>query len=260
MKPERITADYRGINNLTTKFTIMKKLIVLLPFLCLATLLSAQNTVVHDANAEVRSISSFHAIEVSNGINLIIKQGNEEAVAVSASSPDIRSRIKTVVENGKLKIYFDNKGWKDENIKKELKAYVSFKNLDAFEANSGADASTDGNINVSSLSIELSSGADFKGTVTASHLDIDQSSGSDMDIKGKVNDVNITASSGSDFNGYDLISETCKADASSGSGIEITVNKELKAEASSGGGINYKGNGVITSVSNSSGGRVKKQG
>jgi hypothetical protein len=91
-------------------------------------------------------------------------------------------------------------------------------------------------------------------------LDIDQSSGSDMDIKGKVNDVNITASSGSDFNGYDLISETCKADASSGSGIEITVNKELQAQASSGGGINYKGNGVITSVSNSSGGKVKKQG
>ena len=71
--------------------------------------------------------------------------------------------------------------------------------------------------------------------------------------------MKITTSSGSDFNGYDLVSETCKADASSGSDIEITVNKELQAEASSGGGINYKGNGVVTNVSNSSGGKIKKQ-
>lgn len=238
----------------------MKKLIVFLPFLFSIIFLAAQNTVVHDANAEVRNVSSFHAIEVSNGIDLIIKQGDAEAVAVSASSPDIRNRIKTEVENGKLKIYFDNHGWKAGNNKKELKAYVSFKNLDDLTANSGADISTDGNINVSTLSIDLSSGAGFDGMVTAEHLNIEQSSGSDMEIKGKVNDLQIITSSGSDFNGYELISETCKADASSGSDIEITVNKELQAQASSGGGIKYKGNGSITNISNSSGGSIKKQG
>jgi hypothetical protein len=237
----------------------MKKIIVLLPFLFSVFLLTAQNTVVHDANAEVRKVSSFHAIQVSSGINLIITQSNEEAVAVSASSPEIRSRIKTEVENGKLKIYFDNRDEKNWNNKKELKAYVSFKNLDGLEGNSGADVSTDGNININSLDMTLSSGAGFNGMVTATHLDIDQSSGSDMHIKGKVSDLKITTSSGSDFNGYDLVSETCKADASSGSGIEITVNKELQAQASSGGDINYKGSGVITNISNSSGGKVKKQ-
>jgi len=240
----------------------MKKILVLLPFLFFVKFLSAQNTVVHDSHAETRTVSSFHAIEVSNGIDLILKQGNDEAVAVSALTPEIRSRIKTEVENGKLKIYFDNRGWNNENNnkKKEMKAYVSFKNLDKLQANSGADATTDGNINVNTLSIELSSGADFDGSVTAQHLDVDQSSGSDMDIKGKVTNLNISTSSGSDFNGYDLISETCNANASSGSDIEITVNKDLKAEASSGGGINYKGNGSVSSVSNSSGGKVKKQG
>ncbi len=238
----------------------MKKIIVLFSFLFSVGFLFAQNTVVHDANAEVRHVSSFHAIEVSNGIDLIIKQGNEEAVAVSASSPEIRSRIKTEVENGKLKIYFDNKDWNNRNNKNQLKAYVSFKNIDALTANSGADASTDGNINVNDLSIGLSSGAGFNGSVTAAHLYVDQSSGSDMHIKGKVNDLKITTSSGSNFEGYELASENCKANASSGSGIEITVNKELNAEASSGGDINYKGNGVVTNISNSSGGKIKKQG
>lgn len=237
----------------------MKKLIVLLPVLFFATIVFAQDKIIHDANAEVRNVSGFHAIEVSNGINLILKQGSEEAVAVSAASAEIRNRIKTVVSNGKLKIYFDNTGWKDWHAKKDLKAYISFKNLDALEANSGADAATDGNINVNSLSIDLSSGADFDGMVTATKLDIDQSSGSDMHIKGKVNDLKVTTSSGSDFSGYELVSETCQADASSGSDIEITVNKELKAQASSGGGVNYKGSAVITDISNSSGGKIKKQ-
>ena len=142
---------------------------------------------------------------------------------------------------------------------KELKAYVTIKDIDALEANSGAEVTTDGNINASDIKITLSSGADFDGQVTASKLWVDQSSGSDMDIKGKVGYIEIKTSSGSDFKGYDLVSETCKADASSGSGIEITVNKDLQAEASSGGDVNYKGNASISHVSNSSGGRIKKQ-
>ncbi len=48
-------------------------------------------------NAQVRNVGSFHAVEVSNGIHLILKQGNTDAVAVSASSPDLISKIKTEV-------------------------------------------------------------------------------------------------------------------------------------------------------------------
>jgi hypothetical protein len=246
--------------NRTTKKYKMKKLPVLLSLLLCAPVLFAQNTTIHDANAQVRNVGSFHAIEVSNGIRLILKQGNTDAVAVSASSTDLISKIKTEVSNGKLKIYFDHSGWKNWSLKgKELKAYVTIRNIDELEANSGANATTDGNISTTDMKISLSSGADFDGQVTASKLWIDQSSGSDMDIKGKVGYVEIKTSSGSDFNGYDLVSETCKADASSGSDIEITVNKELQAEASSGGDVNYKGNASITNISNSSGGRIKKQ-
>jgi hypothetical protein len=238
----------------------MKKVFIFLPLVLCGLMLVAQDKIVYDANAEVRNISSFHAIEVSNGIDLIIKQGNSDAVAVSAASTDIRDRIRTEVVNGKLKIYFHNEGWKNWSTKRNMKAYVTFKNIDALDANSGADARTDGNINVNNLKISLSSGADFDGDVTASKLWVDQSSGSDMLIKGRVQNIEIKTSSGSDFNGYGLVSETCNADASSGSDIEITVNKELSAEASSGGDISYKGSAVMTNVSNSSGGKVKKQG
>jgi hypothetical protein len=256
----RITANQKHIYQSFNKMSAMKKLIAFLPFILFIKHLSAQSTIVHDSHAEARTISSFHAIQVSNGIDLVLQQGNEEAVAVSASTPDIRNRIKTEVVNGKLKIYFDSKGlhfWKNNG---QLKAYVSFKDLDWLEANSGADVTTDGNINVKSLAIDLSSGADFDGSVFAAVLSVEQSSGSDMTIKGKVDALKITTNSGSDFDGYELESETCMADASSGSDIEITVNKDLKASASSGGGIKYKGNASVSSISNSSGGSIKKKG
>lgn len=238
----------------------MKKLFVFLPLLFSVVFSFSQNTIVHDDHAQVRNVGSFHAIEVSNGIHLIIKQGTESAVAVSAASPELTDRIRTEIEDGKLKIYFYSKGLVGWEGKKDLKAYVSFKDLDKLEANSGADASIDGSISVNDLAITLSSGADFDGNVSIQQLNIDQSSGADMNISGKANSLDITVSSGADFNGYDLAAENCKANASSGGNIKITVNKTLEADASSGGGIDYKGNGVITSVSNSSGGRVKKQG
>jgi hypothetical protein len=59
---------------------------------------------------------------------------------------------------------------------------------------------------------------------------------------------------------YDLESETCDADASSGGQVEISVTKQLVADASSGGDVRYKGSGIITKVSTGGGGSVKKQG
>src|SRR4029078_11018080 len=101
----------------------MKKLFLSLPVLLWGLVLFAQDKIVYDANAEIRNVSSFHAVEVSNGINLILKQGNSDAVAVSASSTDVIKRIKTEVVNGKLKIYCDHQGWHDWSGHKNMKAY-----------------------------------------------------------------------------------------------------------------------------------------
>ena len=65
---------------------------------------SFAQTVINDPNVQKRSIAGFHAIKVSHGIQLILTQGSSEDVAVSASDNEYRDRIKTIVENGVLKI------------------------------------------------------------------------------------------------------------------------------------------------------------
>jgi len=214
---------------------------------------------INDANAEVRTVKNFHAIRVSSGIQLTLVQGKEEAVAVSAVSEEYRNNIKTVVEDGVLKIQYDNKGWKGNRGDKKLKAYVSVINVDDIHVSSGASVKIEGNIKSASLGIDVSSGASFKGDVRADQLVVDQSSGSVVDISGTAGKLKIDGSSGSVFNGYDLEVEDGEADISSGGLIHVTINKELSAEASSGGSISYKGKGVIRNIKTSSGGNVSKK-
>ncbi|MDP4263837.1 MAG: head GIN domain-containing protein [Bacteroidota bacterium] len=238
----------------------MKKtsLLVLLTVIASATM--AQK-IISAPNVEKRNVSGYHAISVSGGIDLYLSQG-DESVAVSASEVKYRDRIITEVKDGVLKIWYDHKGltidWGSNNRK--MKAYVSFKDLDKLGASGGSDIDVDGAIKVSSLSINLSGGSDFRGKVEAGDLKVDASGGSDMDISGTVKNFTSESSGGSDLKGYGLVVDVCKLEASGGSDVYITVNKELSAVASGGSDIYYKGNGVVRDMRSGGSSSIKKTG
>src|SRR5262245_38182473 len=116
----------------------MKKLILLLAIISFGLIAFGQQ-VIKDANAQIRNVKGFHAIRISAGIDLYLSQG-EEAVAISASSTDVREKIQTEVENGVLKIYLENSfnpfRW---HSNAHMKAYVSAKTLDDLKASGGSD-------------------------------------------------------------------------------------------------------------------------
>ena len=235
-------------------------------FILILTLLAtvpvlAQNKTYNDANAERRDVSGFHAISMSGGIDLYLTQGNEEAVAVSASKTEYRDKIRTEVVNGVLKIYYDSDNWFSWGwSSRKLKAYVSVRNVDKIIASGGSDVMINGTLALGKLKLDLSGGSDFKGNVNITTLDIDQSGGSDVDISGRAVNLTIDASGGSDLDGYDLVAETCDASCSGGSDINITVNKELTADASGGSDIHYRGNASVKKTSSSGGSSVSKRG
>ncbi|MEP7254798.1 MAG: head GIN domain-containing protein [Ferruginibacter sp.] len=238
----------------------MKKLFLsLITFLSLAAF-AQDSKVIADPNATVRTLNgSFTAISVSSGIDLYLTQGNEESIAVSASDEKYMARFKTEVENGTLKIYYDNKGvtW-TANENRKLKAYVSFKTLEKLHGSAGSEVTVKSNITVENLEMKFSSGSGFDGQVNAKQINVEQNSGSDISISGKADKLTIDVSSGASFKGYDLAVDYCDAKASSGADVKITINKELSAKANSGGGIRYKGAALIRDININSGGLVKK--
>lgn len=234
----------------------MKKLILTFALIFFSVSLFAQKTI-YDTNVAVREAKNYYAINVSDGINLYISYG-DEAIAVSASETKYRDKIKTVVENGVLKIWYDDNkfSW---NSKKDLKVYVSFKNLRSLNASGGSDVIVEGSIKSNQLKIDLSGGCDFKGRVEVSELNVNQSGGSDIIINGRAEKVFINVSGGSDFKGYSLITDYCEAEASGGSDIEITANKEINARANGASDISYQGSAVLKESKTSGASSVSKR-
>lgn len=216
----------------------------------------------NDANAEMRNVKGFRGIKVATGIQLVLTQGSTEAVAVSAPTPEDRNRIKTVVENGVLKIYYDYDAWKllRGKINKKLRAYVSVVNIDEMAVSSGASLKVDGEIKTDKLGIKASSGGILEGKIVANDVNVDQSSGAVVRLSGSADNMDIEGSSGSVFHGYDVAVNSCNAKTSSGAGVQVTVNKEISAGASSGGSVIYKGDGTLKNKRTSSGGHVGRKG
>ena len=239
----------------------MKHLLSFLFLVITASSLAAQKTI-NDANAEKRTASGYHAIEVSGGIDLYLSSGNE-SVAVSASETKYRDNIIVEVKDGVLKIWYDHKkngnsnGW---NVNRKLKAYVSYKTLNRLSGSGGSDIDVDGNIKSNSFNLQISGGSDFKGKIDATELTINASGGSDVDIAGTARTLNLDVSGGSDVDGYELVTENCTLDASGGSDVNITVNKELNAVASGGSDVSYRGNGSVKDLKSSGSSSIKKAG
>ena len=237
----------------------MKQLFLSLILTATVCNLLAQKTI-NDPNAEKRTVSGFHGIDVSTGIKLILTEGSTEEVAVSASKTEYRDKIVTRVENGILKIQYETKmgaiNRKKEN--KDLRAYVSYKTLDKLEVTTGAVVEINGVLSSTALDLKSNTGGIVKGEISITTLKIKQNTGSVITLSGKAQTLDIDGDTGSKFLGEGLKTINCSAAAATGAGVIINVEKELEARANTGGYIKYKGDGGIRTVKTNTGGSVSK--
>ena len=239
----------------------MKKLSVVLMGILLSAASFAQKTI-NDPNAEVRPHKDFHAIKVSNAFEVYITQGNEDAVAISASSDEFKSKIITEVKNGVLIIRFDEdkKFWKGWNgSKHRLKAYVSIKRIDRLEISGACNIFFEEGLSAEGLTVNLSGASDVKGKIEAKTLKFDINGASSATISGNAATLVVEASGASDFKGFDLVSNFCDAKASGASSVNITVNKELNAVASGASTVRFKGEGLIRDIKTSGASNVTRK-
>ena len=199
---------------------------------------------------------------MSNAFEVYISQGNEDAVAISASSAEYKEKIITEVKNGVLIIRFDNdkKFWKGWNSNKhKLKAYISIKKIDALNVGGACNVYFEDGLSAEGLSVDLSGASDMKGKIEAKTLKVDISGASSATISGNAATLAVEASGASDFKGFDLVTNFCDAKASGASSVNITVNKELNADASGASSVRFKGEGLIRDIKTSGASNVTRK-
>ena len=238
----------------------MKKVFLSLLLVAAAGIASWAQKTVNDPNAEKRTVSGFHGIDVGTGIELTLTHGNTEEVAVSASTVEFRDRIVTKVENGVLKIHYETKtgSINKKNETKSLKAYVSYKSLDKLHASTGAEVEITGVLQASSLDMKANTGAEISGKADIGTLTVDQSTGSRVTPTGKAEKLEADGSTGSRFTGEDMNTSNSEVRVSTGAKITVNADKELQVKASTGGIVRYKGNAGIREIKTHTGGVVSK--
>ena len=225
--------------NRSTEKTIMKYFLFTL--FSAFSLYSSAQTVISDKNVEVRNVSSFSGIKVSGAIDVYLSQSDDYALAVSAEEEKYRDNIKTEINDGILNIWFSNSGIRF-NGDKNLRVYISFKDLQSIEASGASDVIINDVFKTSDLKLRLSGASDIKGNISITNLVLDLSGASTVKINGDVKNLKIEASGASDLKNYDLVAENCQADISGASDIKVTVTKSISAKASGASNLYYRGN------------------
>ncbi|MDQ2769012.1 MAG: DUF2807 domain-containing protein [Bacteroidota bacterium] len=208
---------------------------------------------------EVRTVASFHAIEVSNGIELRLASGTAQRVEATADDAEQLARLKTEVRDGVLKITFDrklNETWTMSKTR-HLRVSVTATALTALHASSGSTVEVPGAFTTDKLDVSVSSGATLKAKFTSTDLRAQVSSGGVATVAGNAQRLDVGASSGGVFKGGELLARACDANASSGGTVDVAVQETLTAKASSGGDVRYSGSPKDVTRHTSSGGSVK---
>jgi hypothetical protein len=217
-------------------------------------------TIVEDPNVEKREVGAFRGIHVATGIRLVLTKSDQPAVAVSAASAEFRDHIETKVKDGVLHIEYDNKlnAPNDKNVKKELKAWVSYTELEELRIHTGAEVRMEGILLAEKLKFEAHTGGAFEGEIAIEKMTVRQATGSQVRITGKVEKLEVEGHTGSMFHGKDLQAGECNATVNTGAGIFITVDNALYARAHTGGYVRYKGEAGTKDIRTHSGGRVRR--
>lgn len=239
----------------------MYKHILFILLLVAGTIGNAQEKI-NDPNAVQRTVTAFNQVKVSNAFDVYLVQGNEDGLVVSASEAAFIDKIKTYVQNNVLHIEVDKdknfwKGW--SHNKANLKAYISFKNLEKLDVSGACNIIIKGTLNAEKLAVHLSGASDMKGKINVNELVVHLNGASDINITGIAKNATIDASGASEFKGYDLHIDNCSVDASGASAVRITVNKELSVKASGASDIGYKGDGVMREVKTSGASHVSRK-
>jgi len=198
-----------------------------------------------------RTVSSFDGIKVSTGIDVYLRQGDKESIAVEADE-NLHEYILTEVRDGVLHVY------SEANIRdaKMRRVYVTMKEVKSLKTSSAGDIIGETPIKGDEIEIGASSAGDISVEIYAKTLEVDISSSGDVKLSGEAETLNAELSSAGDLEAFGLKVKEAEVEVSSAGDAKLNVSERLVARASSAGDITYEGNPKYLDAHSSSAGGI----
>lgn len=207
---------------------------------------------------ETRELTGFDAIEVSGGIDLLVRQSEGFVVEVKSDEGELDEiltevRGRTLEIRRKSSFNFLDWGGVHGSVTVRLPALVSL------TASGGSEVRAEGTVTGNILELVSSGGSDLAIDVAVADLNVEASGGSDMSLSGTARSARVQSSGGSDLNAGRLTAETADLESSGGSNLSIAVRDGIVANASGGSDIIYSGEPRSVKVNASGGGSVTRR-
>jgi citrate lyase gamma subunit len=215
-----------------------------------------RKTIYGDGNVvkRERQAGNFTGIRVSSGIDVYLKQTDNESISVETDE-NLQEYIKTEIRDGILHVYADA-----EIRKAELKRVnVTMRDIKSISTSSAGDVIGETPVKTDNLKLSASSAGNIKLETYLKEIEADLSSSGDMTLSGEADVLKADLSSAGDLNAYNLSVKEADISVSSAGDADIFVTEQLTARASSAGDINYKGDPKHVDAHSSSAGGVHRK-
>lgn len=221
---------------------------------------SSVSTVYAQNWKEDRPVASITGVQVSTGIELMLTQGGAEKLTLEATGFE-KNEVKSVLKNGVLQLFIDrrNQGMSGWGKNRNVKAYLTFRQLKTIEASSGSNVQAQGRLTFANLDMAASSGSEVELDLKADDLNIEVTSGANTNLHGSARTLSTRVSSGAELEAGKLTTEICNVQATGGANADVYATKELRLQASGGADVSYDGPAKVVSKQKSGGADISKR-
>jgi hypothetical protein len=205
-------------------------------------------------NTETRKVHSFQSIKVGNAVDVRLSKGDREVVRVEAEGLPI-DHVVTNSSGGTLNIELDHFKFR---TKVKVTVYVTYVVLHRIEAKMAADVLAEQPIKTESLELEANTASSMELAVDADNVVVEAETASNVILSGITRQLKVITETSSNVDASQLKARKVTADASTASGIRLSVSEELTAEANTAGTIRYRGNPSRSNTSSNTAGNIKR--
>ena len=217
-------------------------------------------TMVFAQQSENRTVTSFNAIKASGIFEVILQQGNDEALKIEATNIELNKIVTRVSENT-LILEMEKREGNNWNPGKDIKVkvYITFEQLNSIENSGVAEIKANSPIKTDKLNLQVSGAGNVKLDLDVADLTVKVSGAGNMELKGRAQNQQVSLSGAGNIRADELKGESVEVSLSGAGNAEVYASKSITAKASGVGHIRYKGNPAQVKISESGFGKVSAQ-